>query len=118
MLEIQNATGAVVAADTQASVAALDSAVLTQARLCASVVEGAAQSMLPISATQKLLQAMTDGMSGLVASRMEMVAVVRELTSIQKNSNLNVTSFGCPNDFAGPHGADKNDSIRAKLLQA
>lgn len=104
MLEIKNTTGSVVASDTQASVAALDNAVLTQARLCASVVEAAAESKMPVGATQKLLQAMADSMSGLVASRLEVVAVVREINLIQSMSNLKTTSFGCPNGPLPPTG--------------
>lgn len=104
MHQIKHTSGAVVAAEAQASVAAIDAAVLTQARLCASVIEAANESNVPVAVAQKLLQSMTAGMSGLVASRMDIVNTVRELTLIQKKSSLKTTSFGCP-DVVDPSQA-------------
>lgn len=96
MHEIKHTSGAVVAAETQASVTAIDIAVLTQARLCASVIEAASESKVPVATAQKLLESMTAGMSGLVASRLDIVKTVRELTLIQRRSTLNASDFGCP----------------------
>lgn len=96
MHQIKHTSGAVVAAETQASVAAIDAAVLTQARLCASVIEAASESNVPVAAAQKLLQSMTAGMSSLVTSRMDVVNTVRELTLIQRKSTLSAADFGCP----------------------
>jgi hypothetical protein len=96
MHTIKQSSGAVIASDTQASVSALDNAVLAQARLCASIIETAGESKLPVAATQKLLQTMTSGISGLVASRSDIVTAVREINLLQSKSNLKTTSFGCP----------------------
>ena len=117
MFDIKNSTGSVVAADTQASVAALDGAVLAQARLCASVLEAATESKLPARATQKLLQSMSEGMSGLVNSRAEVVAAVREINLIRHKSNLKTTAFGCPNDFWEPSGNSETE-VTATAIDA
>lgn len=96
MHQIKHNAGAVVAQDTLSSVTALDTAFVMQARLCATVVEAAAESKLPVAATQKLLDAITAGMRGLVASREEVVTAVREINFIQARSTLRETSYGCP----------------------
>ena len=97
MHQIKKTAGDVVAQDTQSSVSALDTALIMQARLCATVTEAAAESKLPVAATQKLLDSITAALRGLVASREEVVTAVRELNLIQAKSNLSETSFGCPN---------------------
>lgn len=96
MHEIKHAVGNVVASDTQASVAALDNALVMQSRMCASIIEAASDSRLPIAATQSLLENLAYGINGLATSRGNMVVAVRELTRIQAGSNLETTSFGCP----------------------
>lgn len=101
MHEIKYAVGNVVASDTQASVAALDTALVMQSRMCASIIEAATDSRLPIAATQSLLENLAHGINGLAASRGNMVVAVRELTRIQSRSNLKPTSFGCPGGLEG-----------------
>lgn len=93
---IKKAVGNVVASDTQSSVAAMDMAVISQSRMCASVMEAASDSKMPINATQKLLEAMTSGLQGLAVSRADMVTAVRELQRIQASSSLVEEYFGCP----------------------
>lgn len=116
MHEIKHSSGAVVAAETQASVAAIDTAVLTQARLCVSVIEAANDTNAPVVTVQKLLQSMTAGMSGLVASRMDMVNTVRELTLIQRRSTLDASDFGCPDVVDPTQGSLKAEPApRASL---
>jgi type IV secretory pathway ATPase VirB11/archaellum biosynthesis ATPase len=99
MPEIKESTARVVAGDAQSMVSALDMALLQQARLCASIVETAAESQLPISSSQPVLAAMTEGMNRLVDSRASMEAAIRKMSVIQRNSNLGAVSFGCPNGF-------------------
>jgi len=94
--QIRKTVGSVVASDTQSSVAALDLAVVSQSRMCASVMEAAGDSKMPIGATQKLLEAMTSGLQGLAVSRADMVTAVRELRRIQADSSLVEEYFGCP----------------------
>ena len=64
MHQIKHSSGAVVAAETQASVAAIDTAVLTQVRLCASVIEAASESKMPVATTQKVLESIAAEMTG------------------------------------------------------
>jgi hypothetical protein len=97
MLNINMNSGFVVAGETQTLAAAIDSAMLAQARLCASIIETANESKLPVLATQKLLQSLSANMSGLVASRSEFATAVRELNVIQARSNLKEMGMGCPN---------------------
>lgn len=113
MHHIKQTTGDVIASDTQASVSALDNAVLSQARLTASVLEGAADSKLSAASTQKLLQSMANGMNVLVSSRADLVAAVREINMIQLRSNLKTTSFGCPDGLRPLSGADDNLPVTA-----
>lgn len=108
MHNIKQRVGDVIAADTQASVEALDTAVLMQTRLCASALEAAADSRLPIAATQGLLETLSSGMHVLVQSRAELAKAVRHINLIQAKSNLRETSFGCPNGWAPLEGANQN----------
>lgn len=97
MLNINKTSGTVVAAETQTLAAAIDSAMLAQTRLCASIIETAGEAKAPVMATQKLLKSLSDNMSGLIASRADFAAAVRELNVLQSRSNLKETSLGCPN---------------------
>lgn len=96
MHTIKQAAGSMIAADTQDTVNALDTAMVTQSRLFATVVETAAQSKLPVGTPQKLLQNISASMAGLVASRADIVAAVTQINLIQMRSNLKETAFGCP----------------------
>ena len=102
MHSIKQSSAAVVASDTQDAGAAFDSALLAQARLCASFVEANNEVKLPMATSQRILQSMTDGMSGLVASREHMTSVVRQLNLVQARSNLQTVSFGCPDGLPSP----------------
>lgn len=97
MHNIKYQVGKVVAADTQASIEALDTAVLMQTRLCASTIEAAADSAMPVASTQGLLESLSASINGLVASRSKLVNAVRHINVIQGRSNLRESSFGCPN---------------------
>ena len=85
-----------VASDTQASIAAMDMAIISQSRMCASVMEAANDAKMPIGATQKLLEAMASGLQNIAESRSDMVDAVRELRRIQADSSLAAEYFGCP----------------------
>lgn len=115
MYNIKQSVGGVIAADAQASVAALDSAVLMQTRLCASALEAAADSQLPIAATQGLLESLASGINVLVQSRAELAKAVRHINLIQARSNLRETGFGCPNGWI-PIQVDQSDSVTAYAL--
>lgn len=96
MHNIKQASGSMIAADTQDAMNALDSAMVTQSRLFATVVETAAEAKLPVGTPQKLLQSISAGMAGLVSTRADIVTAVTQINLIQMRSNLNATSFGCP----------------------
>ena len=112
MLQIKEAVGSVVAADTQATIIALDRAVAQQSRMCASIIEAAHDSNVAIASTQPLLDALTVGLRGLVESRSNLVKAVREAATLQANSNLRETSFGCPN---GPATSSTTDRPQAAV---
>lgn len=111
MHNIKQRVGDVVAADTQASVEALDAAVLMQTRLCATAIEAATDSRLPIAATQGLLESLSSGMHVLVQSRAELANAVRHINLIQAKSNLRETSFGCPNGVYPLKGAKAEATV-------
>lgn len=100
MHTIKQTVGAVVANDTQTSIAALDNALVMHTRLCASILEGSADARLPIAASQRVLSSVSAGIAKLVESRADMVATVRALAVIQGDSSLAEEFFGCP---TGPH---------------
>jgi hypothetical protein len=100
MLTIKKSVGNVVASDTQETVALLDRSVAQQSRMCASVIEASHDSDLPMSATQPMLEALTDGLADLISGRAKLGKAVRALAALQANSTLRETSFGCPN---GPY---------------
>lgn len=99
MLKIEQAAGQVIAADTQASVAAIDAAVLTCSRLCGSIVEVSSASQLPIGLAQRALGAAADAMMAAVQGREGIATATRELLRVQNISTLDTTAFGCPDGF-------------------
>lgn len=96
MFEVREAAGQVVAADMQSSVAAIDQALLSYARLCCSIVEVSGSSNLPIGTAQKALKNTVTGLNALIDGREEIASATRELLKIQKVSTLEPVSFGCP----------------------
>jgi len=101
MLKIEETTGLVVAEDTKATINAIDAALLQKARLTGSVLEASAQIGLPMAHSQKLLEGMARSFEHLVAGRADMLAVVRQLTAIKGQSNIEVVDFGCPDGLNG-----------------
>lgn len=96
MFQVNESAGHVVAADTQSSVAAIDQALLSYARLCCSIVEVSGSSKLPIGVAQKALKSTVTGLNALIEGREEIASATRELLKIQKGSTLQPVSFGCP----------------------
>ena len=94
--EIEQGSGQVVATDTQNSVDAVDRAVMSLAHLCASIVEVSKASNLPIATAQPALANAGQSLARLIASREDMSLATRDLIAIQKASNLDTVSFGCP----------------------
>jgi hypothetical protein len=99
MHTIAKPAGQIIAADTQATVAAIDAAVLTCSRLCGSIIEVSTSSKLPVATAQKALASAANAMVATVQGRDEIAAATRELLKVQRMSNLETTAFGCPDGF-------------------
>ena len=99
MFDIEQASGQVVATDTQNSVDAVDQAVMSLANLCASIVEVSKASRLPIGTAQTALSNAGESLAKLIASRQDMTTATHELVAIQKASTLRTVAFGCPGGF-------------------
>lgn len=118
MLTIQNNTGALVAAETKDALKAIDDAILTELRLCATLVEAFGENGVPVGSSQKLLQSLASGLNHFVAGRAEMAQTVRTLTALKGSSNLNETSYSCPGGqppmlHADSSGASENAPLVA-----
>jgi hypothetical protein len=116
MLTIEDNIGALVAAETKGALKAVDDAILTELRLCATMVEAFGETGLPISSSQKLLQSLASGLNHFVAGRAEMAHTVRTLTAIKNGSSLAETSYSCPKDHpplmhAGQAEASKHSHL-------
>lgn len=98
MFNIDKNTGALIAAETQGTLRAIDNAILSELRLCSSLVEACEQAHLPIRSSQKLLQSITSGLSQIVAGRGELAQTARALSVIKAGSSLAETSYNCPGE--------------------
>lgn len=118
MYSIEKSSGQIIAADTQSSVSAIDNAVASNARLCASIIEVNSNAKLPVATSQKALSLVTEGLTTLVESRAKMADATRELLKIQKASSLQETSFGCPTGLPPHTGHSSNESIRSEMTKS
>jgi hypothetical protein len=98
MLKIDDNIGALVAAETKDTLKAIDEAILSELRLCTTLVEAFEETSLPVGSSQKLLQSLTTGLNHIVAGRSEMATAIRALTAIKSGSNLRETGYNCPSD--------------------
>lgn len=96
MMHFRPGAGAVVAADTQNAVAAVDDALLNSVRMYASVLEAVKGSDLPAIQSQKLYTGISSGLNQVLAGRAELVSTVRLLTQIKGQSNFAPEDYGCP----------------------
>ena len=96
MLNFRPGAGAIVAADRQNMVNAVDDALINGARMCASIIEATQGSNLPAVQSQRLLRSMTAGLQHVVEGRGEIVATIRQLSAIKDRSNFAPEDFGCP----------------------
>jgi hypothetical protein len=110
MLNFRPGAGAIVAADSQNTVAAVDDALLNGVRMCASIIEATQGSNLPATQSQKLLRSMTAGLQSVVEGRGEIVATIRQLAAIKCQSNFAPEDFGCPEGWE-PTGAAANQPV-------
>lgn len=96
MLHFRPGAGALVAADTQNAVAAVDDALLNGVRMYASVLEAIKGSDLPAMQSQKLYTGINSSLSQVLAGRADLVSTVRLLTQIKSQSNFAPEDYGCP----------------------
>lgn len=96
MYNISEKLGHVVAADTQSAVGSINDAIISQSRMCATIVEASIAANLPLGAVQGSLAAISEGLRNLVVNRAGVADAVRELSQIQRMSNLKEVAFGCP----------------------
>ena len=101
MFKIDKASGQVIASDTQSSIQALDNAVISLAHLCASIVEVSNASRLPVALPQSALADAGEGLAKIIASRADMARATKRLIAIQRLSDLQTTSYGCPDGTWG-----------------
>jgi hypothetical protein len=98
MLKIDENIGALVADETKGALRAIDNAILSELRLCTTLVEAFERTAIPVGASQKLLQNMTKGINHIVAGRGEMAGTVRALAALKSGSTLGPVSYNCPNE--------------------
>ncbi len=105
--------GALIAADSQGTIKALDDAILSELKMCTTLVEAMQGNSLPINSSQKLLNAMASGISNIVAGRSDIATTVRHLTVLKQDSNLAVYDFGCPNASIDKPAEQQADMVSA-----
>lgn len=95
MININHATGNVIADDSTALFEAADNALLSSARLTVSLLEAAAETRLDPRTKQKILESMNAGHSKLIDSRRSFTSVHSQLVVLQRKSNLAEVGWGC-----------------------
>lgn len=113
MLKIQDNIGSLVASETQGAMRAIDNAILTELRLCATLVEAFETTPVPVGRSQKLLQTLASGLNHFVAGRGEMAQTVRTLSAIKTGSNLHDTSYNCPTNSPPMLAAQESEQSTA-----
>jgi len=104
MHRIQETAAKVVASDTQSSVGAIDQAVMSYSRLCASIVEVSNAADLPVTVVQPALSKVAAGIAALIDGREHIASATRELIKVQKDSTLRETAFECPGGLPATSG--------------
>jgi hypothetical protein len=99
MLKVDENIGGLVAAETKVALRAIDDAILSELRLCTTLIEAFDKTALPVGSSQKLLQNLANGINHFVAGRSEMAATIKTLTAIKSSSSLVETSYNCPGEL-------------------
>ena len=77
---------------------ALDEALLKLSELTGSMVQASRSSDMPAAENQKALEAISEGISGLMTSRRGFVSAHKHMVVIKNKSNQQETGFGCLGD--------------------
>ena len=86
MINLTQGAGEVVAGDVRSAVAAYDNALLSSARICASVIEASQDAGVPIGQSQMLLGSIATSMNSMIEGRSGLVDAVRHMLAIKKAS--------------------------------
>lgn len=89
----------VVAEDTRTILKATDAALLANAQMFASVIEGASGSNLPIAVTQDLFARIVAHGGKLVEGREDLRQLIGRMTAIKDMSDQREIATGCPAGF-------------------
>jgi hypothetical protein len=92
---LTEAAGRVIASDITDVFHSTDLALLSNARLVASVLEGTTKSGMHPRTKQKLLEAMSLGYGKILEGRKAMVQAHSQMVVIQQQSNLATIGYGC-----------------------
>ncbi len=103
----------VVAADTRAILRATDQALLANAQMLASMIEGADGSDLPVNITQDLYARVVAHGSKLVAGREDLRLLIGRLTAIKEASDQREVATGCPAGFPTARTSVRQTSLKA-----
>ena len=112
MANFRHGAGIVVAGDVRDAVAAFDGALLSGARMCVSVLEAANGAGVPIVQSQKVLRALSTGMTSVVDGRGEIVSAIRQMNAIKSASNVRMEDYGCPDGAASAMPITATDDER------
>lgn len=96
MIELKTGAGLVVAGDVRNAFAAVDDALLNQARMYVSILEATKNANIPAGQTQRLLKSLTGSISQVVDGRAQAVDALKQMIDIKEHSNLAPVSYGCP----------------------
>jgi hypothetical protein len=95
MIKLTEAAGRVISSDALTAFQDTDQALLSGARLAASVLEGTAGSNLHPRTKQKLLEFVSGSFDKLLAGRRDMVHAHTQMVVIQGQSSIAEVDFGC-----------------------
>ena len=101
MLTIAESTVAGIAADARTVLRKTDQALLAQAQLVASLLEGADGADLPIATTQTLYATAHAHGTKLLEGRGELSRLVARLTAVKDMSDQRELAIGCPRPLPG-----------------
>ena len=99
MLKLNPAAVSVVVDETRTALRATDHALLANAQMLASIIQGAESSNLPVGVTQDLYASILEHGGKLVEGRGAMRTTIRLLTAIKDSSDHRTVATGCPDGF-------------------
>lgn len=97
MKNINAGSAMVIADDVRSTLASVDSALTSGARLLGAMVETAHASRITVTESQRVLENVIAGLSNVMKGRSDMVEAVKRMTVMKQNSNLETVDVGCDN---------------------